>query len=116
MHRAETGAEADAGQTAVCPKDWLERGNTKHDNHIQFRDIFCLQEKLHVDDANDQNYSSTTSTITTAPTTVTIAKRRLFSIINDNTETCNSQHPMQSDALLGMNNNYHGSLSSRPRL
>ena len=52
MHRAKTGAETDAGQTAVCPKDLLERGNTKHDNHVQFRDIFCLQEQLHVDDAD----------------------------------------------------------------
>jgi hypothetical protein len=51
MERSQSD-EADAGQTAVCPTDWLERGNTKHDNHIQFRDIFCLQESLHVDDAN----------------------------------------------------------------
>ena len=59
--------EADARQTAVFPTDWLERGHTKHDNHVQFRVIFCLRESLHVDNANDQEYSSTTSTIRTAP-------------------------------------------------
>ena len=66
MERSQSD-EADAKQTAVFPTDWLERGHTKHDNHIQFRDIFCLQESLHVDNANDQEYSSTTSTIRTAP-------------------------------------------------
>ena len=36
--RISRHAIADAEQTAVCPKDWLERENTKHDNHVDTED------------------------------------------------------------------------------
>ena len=68
-------AEADAGQTTVSHKDQLERESTEHDNNVQCGDIWCLQKKLNVATADYQKNSSTTSTMTTAPTIMTITKR-----------------------------------------
>ena len=71
IRRAETGAETDAEQTVVCPKDWSEPGNTKHDNHMQFHDIFCLQEKNCMWTMRITATTTTTTTTTITTTTQT---------------------------------------------